>query len=312
MVGAKKNSILIVDDSSLQIKALSLMLERDYIIYVSKSGEEALEVADKYMPDLVLLDIIMPGMDGYETLSQLKSNPNTSHIPVIFITGLSHEDDEAKGLELEVGDYITKPFSKKIVPLRVRNQMKIVNQMKAIERLSRIDQLSNIPNRRYFVERMEADWGRAIRKSQHLSILIMDIDHFKKYNDTYGHQQGDNAIREAARVITQSLHRSTDFAARYGGEEFVVLLPDTDHEGAMRIAEKIRANIEAADIPMHASTSVPTKITVSIGANTTVPTIDDSLDLFVSRADNALYTAKRNGRNQVSSYEPAASQPDSQ
>ena len=302
MENTKQNSILIVDDENLQIKALAHLLEDEYTLYVAKSGEAAIEIAEKYLPDLILLDILMPGMDGYDTISRLKSNSRTSGIPVVFTTGLRDEDDEVKGLEHDVADYITKPFNPKIVPLRVRNQMKIINQVRAIERLSRIDQLSNIPNRRYFVERLEMDWGSSIRKFQPLSILILDIDFFKKYNDTYGHQQGDNAIKEAARVLTFSLKRPGDFAARYGGEEFVVLLPDTDQDGAMQIAERIRENIEAAEIPKHESISEVTKITVSVGVNTIVPRVSDSMDLFISRADNALYTSKENGRNRVSAY----------
>ena len=304
MENEKQNSILIVDDENLQIKALAHLLEDEYSIYIAKNGEAAIEIAEKYTPDLILLDILMPGMDGYETLSHLKANSRTSGIPVVFTTGLKDEDDEAKGLEHDVADYITKPFNPKIVPLRVRNLIKIINQMRAIERLSRIDQLSNIPNRRYFVERIEADWGSSIRKFQPLSILILDIDFFKKYNDTYGHQQGDNAIRETARILTGSLNRPGDFAARYGGEEFVVLLPDTDQAGAMQIAERIRSNIEASEIPKHESTSETTKITVSIGVNTIVPRSSDSMDLFISRADNALYASKQNGRNCVSAHEP--------
>ena len=122
-----QNSVLIVDDDILQIKALAHLLEDEYTIYIAKSGELAIEIAEKYMPDLILLDILMPGMDGYETISQLKANSRTSHIPVVFITGLRDEEDEVKGLEHDVADYITKPFSPKIVPLRVRNQMKIIN-----------------------------------------------------------------------------------------------------------------------------------------------------------------------------------------
>ena len=298
----KKNSILIVDDENMQIKALGHLLENDYTVYVAKSGEAALEVAEKYMPDLILLDIMMTGMDGYETITHLKAKPSTQNIPVIFTTGLRNVEDEIKGLKHDVADYITKPFNPQIVLLRVRNQIKIVNQMRAIEHLSRIDQLSNIPNRRFFVERIELDWGASIRDFQPISILILDIDHFKKYNDTYGHQQGDYAIKETAKIITESINRPRDFAARYGGEEFVVLLPDTDQVGAMQIAERIRLNIEAATIPKHESTNEQTKITVSIGVNTIVPRVNDSMDLFISRADSALYTSKENGRNQVSAY----------
>ena len=297
-----QKSILIVDDEIIQIKALAHLLENEYTIHIAKSGKDAIEIAEKHTPDLILLDVLMPDMDGYETISHLKSNSSTSNIPVVFTTGLRDEEDEVKGLEHDIADYITKPFNPKIVRLRVRNQMKIINQMRAIERLSRIDQLSEIPNRRYFVERLETDWGSSIRKYQPLSILILDIDFFKKYNDTYGHQQGDVAIRETARILTESLNRPGDFAARYGGEEFVVLLPDTDQSGALQIAERIRKSIEAAEIPKHESTSENSRITVSIGVNTIVPRVSDSMDMFISRADNALYTSKQNGRNQVSAY----------
>ena len=302
MENPERNSVLIVDDENLQIKALAHLLEDEYDIFVAKSGEAAIEVAEKHEPDLILLDILMPGMDGFETISILKTRPKTKNIPVIFTTGLRNEEDEIKGLSQDVADYVTKPFNQQIVKLRVKNQIKIVNQMRAIERLSRIDQLSNVPNRRYFVERMESDWGFAIRKFQPLSILMLDIDHFKKYNDTYGHGQGDNAIRQVAKVISDSLNRPGDFVARYGGEEFVVLLPDTDQNGAASIAEKIRVNIESCVIPKHAATDEHTKITVSIGTNTIVPKITDSLDLFISNADDALYKSKDNGRNIVTLY----------
>lgn len=295
-----KNSILIVDDEKLQLKTLALILGQDYTVYVTSSGEEAIEIAEKYLPDLILLDIVMPGMDGYEVLSRLKSNPSASKIPVVFITGLRSDEDQVKGLGSDVVDYITKPFNEQIVLLRVRNQMKIIDQIRTIEHLSRIDQLTNIPNRRYFTERIKAEWSSSMRNRRHLSILILDIDFFKKYNDTYGHQQGDAAVAATAQAILSSLSRANDFAARYGGEEFAVLLPDVDSAGALRVAERIRSAIESTLIPL--SGGEATSVTVSIGVNTLVPKLDDSLDFFISCADSALYTSKNNGRNQVSVY----------
>ena len=297
-----KSSVLVVDHEYLHIKTLTLILGKEYTIYAAKSGEAAIEVAEKYLPDLILLDVLMPGMDGYETITRLKSNPKTKNIPVIFITGLADEKDQVKGLEYDIVDYIAKPFNQKIVKLRIRNQIKIVNQMRAIEHLSRIDQLTNLPNRRYFIERMEAEWKVSVRKSLSLSLLILDIDYFKKYNDTYGYLQGDNAIREAAQIILRSIKRPNDFAARYGGEEFIVILPDTDKTGALNVAEHIRSNIESAVVTLHDKEDEPTKITVSVGLNTLTPQFGDSLDSFISCADNALYVSKENGRNRVSAY----------
>jgi diguanylate cyclase (GGDEF)-like protein len=200
---------------------------------------------------------------------------------------------------MNAADYISKPFSQEIVQLRVQNQIKIVNQMRTIERLSMIDQLTGIPNRRSFDERVRLEWKRSIREGidNSISILVLDVDHFKNYNDTYGHQQGDVALQTVAGMFSKLLKRSSDFAARWGGEEFIILLPDTPLEGAMEIAENIRSNIEKTEI-RHAD-GTKTKVTVSIGANAENPTVDSPVDAFISRADKALYAAKAAGRNRV-------------
>jgi diguanylate cyclase (GGDEF)-like protein len=242
----------------------------------------------------------MPEMDGYETLSELKKCVDTQKIPVIFITGLNKSEDEEKGLSLDAADYISKPFSAMIVKLRVRNQIQMVNQLRTIERLSRIDQLTNIPNRRSFDERLHAEWNRAIREQKPISILILDVDKFKDFNDTYGHQQGDIALQIVAKVISCLARRSSDFAARWGGEEFVILLSGAPLAAALDIAEKIRADIENEEIP---HVTIPgntiTKITASIGVNTQLPAQADSIDAFISSADRSLYAAKEAGRNRV-------------
>ena len=304
-----KNSILIVDDDKLQVEALAFILREEYTIYAAKNGENAIEIAQRNLPDLIILDVVMGEMDGFETLSRLKSHTTTCDIPVIFISGLNADEDQIKGLEMDIVDYITKPFSQRIVKLRVRNQIKIINQMRALERMSRIDQLTDIPNRRYFTERIYIEWKLSIRTSRPLSILIIDIDHFKNYNDTYGHLQGDEALKQAAHIITRRLRRASDFGARYGGEEFIVMLPDTDDNGAMKVAEDIRCNIESAVIPVlmaegKTSEIKATKITASIGTNTIIPKVDDSLDFFISCADSALYISKNSGRNKVNAYAP--------
>ena len=293
----QKNSLLLVDNEKSNLKFLSKILGSEYTIYTATNGTSAIKIAKEYMPDLVLLDILMPGMDGYETLAELKKNDRTKKIPIIYITGLSSNEDEEKGLSLDAVDYISKPFSDMIVKLRVRNQIQIINQMRTIERLSMIDQLTNLPNRRSFDERMHVEWNRAIREQTPISLLIFDIDRFKDYNDKYGHQQGDIALQTVAKVLSHASKRSSDFAARWGGEEFVILLPNTPLNSAMDIAETIRVNVEKEDIPHNGNSS--TKITASIGVNTKIPTLEDSTDAFFSAADKALYAAKADGRNKV-------------
>ena len=294
----KKNSILIVDDEKLDIAYLNGILSHDYSIFVAKSGQEALNKATELRPDLILLDIIMPDMDGYAVLAELKASEATQEISVIFITGLDSTEDEAKGLALNANDYITKPFNAGIVRLRVGNQIRLVNQMRAIEHLSMTDQLTGIANRRSFDMQMNTEWRRAIREQSPISFLMIDVDNFKDFNDTYGHQQGDVALQTVADLIKKELKRPADLAARWGGEEFAVLLPQTESDGAFIIAELIRARIERAKIQY--PDGISTRVTISAGVNTQIPDRNDSLDKFISRADAALYTAKDLGRNRVS------------
>jgi diguanylate cyclase (GGDEF)-like protein len=297
MEDKQKNSILIIDDEQSNLKALTHILGPDYLIYTAKNGANALEKAQELVPDLILLDIIMPDMDGFEVLTILKKTDNISQIPVIVITGLSSSEDEEKGLALRAADYISKPFSASIVKLRVRNQIQIVNQMRTIERLSMIDQLTGLPNRRSFDDRMQTGWMLAIREPSPISILMIDVDNFKVYNDTYGHQQGDVVLQTMTKVFSNVLHRQTDFAARWGGEEFVALLSTTDGKNAVNIAEQIRAEMEKTEIPCKDGSI--TKVTVSIGVNTELPEHNSSLTKFIAAADEALYRAKRDGRNRV-------------
>jgi diguanylate cyclase (GGDEF)-like protein len=297
----KKNSLLIVDDEKLNLKVLTHILLQDYTIYAAKDGLTAIEYAKEYHPDLILLDIIMPGMDGYEVITELKQIDNIKDIPVIFITGLNNSEDEEKGLALGAVDYINKPFISAVIRLRVKHQMQIINQLRAIERLSMVDQLTNIANRRSFDNRLGVEWYRAIREKTPISLLMIDVDKFKTYNDTYGHQQGDTVLRIIAEVFTNTLKRAMDFAARWGGEEFTILLPNVDQEGALNVAEDLRKNVENTEIPC--ANGLFTKVTISIGVNTEVPLQNSSVDTFISGADEALYTAKRTGRNRVCLFE---------
>jgi diguanylate cyclase (GGDEF)-like protein len=292
-----KNTLLIVDDENISINTLVDILGLEYTIHTATSGQSAIKKAKEYKPDLILLDVIMPDMDGYHTLSELKKDEETCKIPVIIITGLDSDENEEKALSLNASDYMTKPINPMIVRLRVRNQIQIVNQIRTIERLSMIDQLTGIPNRRSFDERLQMEWKRAKRDKMPISLLMIDLDKFKKINDTYGHQQGDIVLQAVAKSLQQAFNRPADFAARWGGEEFIVLLPNTHLTGAMNIAEKIRAGVEKIEIPYYEGVII--KLTVSIGVNSLVPEQNSSMNAFISIVDKALYSAKDAGRNMV-------------
>ena len=293
----KGNSLLIIDDEKANLRILTHILSPDYNIYTATNGAAGIKIAREYMPDLILLDILMPEMDGYQTLSEIKKNEETRTIPVIFITGLNSDEDEEKGLALDAADYITKPFNGNIIKLRVRNQIQMVNQLRTIEYMSMHDQLTKIPNRRSFDERLQMEWYRAKRERTAISILIADVDKFKNINDTYGHQQGDIVLQMIAKIFPKSLRRPADFAARWGGEEFVILLPNTPLPGAMEVAELVRSNVEKIEVPC--ADDFTLKVTISIGVNSQEPAQGSPLANFISDADKALYAAKQGGRNRV-------------
>ena len=291
-------NILVVDDERSNLDVLIHILKPDYNVLVAKSGQAALKRARENKPDLILLDIVMPDMTGFEVLAQLMDDDDTRDIPVIFITGLARVADEEKGFLLGAVDYIVKPFNTSIVKARVKTHLKIVKQMRTIEKLGMIDALTDIPNRRSFDHQMDVEWRKAVRDRTVMSFIMIDADKFKVYNDTYGHPQGDVLLQTLAETMVKTLKRPSDFAARLGGEEFAVILPDTDLEAALSIAESIRANVEAMEIP-GTGDAANTSITVSVGVATISPTPDDSPAEFIAKADAALYTAKNSGRNRV-------------
>lgn len=291
-------SILIVDDERSNLDVLTFILKSQYGVQVAKSGEAALKRAREQKPDLILLDIMMPDMDGFEVLAELKSSDDTRHIPVIFITGLARVEDEEKGFLLGAVDYIVKPFNTSIVKARVRTHMRIVKQIRTIERLGMIDALTDIPNRRSLDQRIDVEWERCIASEMPLNLLIIDVDHFKNYNDTYGHPQGDLLLQSLAQTLAASLPRPEDFVSRMGGEEFAVLLPAIPLSKALLVAESLRANVEAMEV-QDSNTSAITKVTISIGVASVSPHSDDTISAFISAADAALYQAKNSGRNRV-------------
>jgi diguanylate cyclase (GGDEF)-like protein len=283
METGKNYSVLIVDDESLNLLLLNQILSPEYTVFTAKSGTEALSRVEHDSPDLILLDIMMPDMNGFDVLARLKENPVTKNIPVIIITGLTGEEDEEKGLLLGAVDYITKPFKNAIIRARVGTHIQILNHIRTIERLGLIDPLTNIANRRSFDDRLAMEWRRAIREKQIISFLMIDIDKFKNYNDTYGHPQGDVLLQNIARIFTIAARRPADIAARLGGEEFGVLLPNTTAVNALIIAERIRTDVEAMRVPT-ADGKIATTATISIGAATCVPVEGDSSKYFISKA----------------------------
>jgi len=296
----KEYTILITDDEKSNLLVLGEILSPRYNILTAKNGIRALELAKEHTPDLILLDVLMPDMSGFEVIAKLKEFDATSKIPVIFITGLDNADSEEKGLSLGAVDYIIKPFNKAIVKARVNAHIKIIDQMRIIEHIGLSDPLTKLANRRGFDKRLNDEWHRALRQRQPLSVFMLDIDWFKNYNDAYGHPQGDLALQAVADTLLQGLKRSSDFVARWGGEEFVGLLPNLDSHGACEVAEQIRKNI--ASYPIPTDNGVITALTVSIGINTLIPVPDTTIGDFINKADNALYMAKEAGRNRVIVY----------
>ena len=296
MNDAKQNSILVVDDQNLNIMALTHILSQEYTVYAAKNGPNAIKAAEKHLPDVILLDIIMPEMDGYTVITALKNSEVTKNIPVIFLTGLSNTDNGEKGLVLGAADYITKPFSPAIVKLRVANQIKMINQLRMIERLSMIDQLTELPNRRSCDIRLKFEWNRARREQSQISILVIDVDGFKSYNDTYGHSAGDECIKTIAGILSKNTARADDFVARYGGDEFAVVLPNTEEDGARMMAEKILEDIRSCAMNSEKNGVVNTT-TVSIGVTTGNVKSTHRADDYILRADELLYKSKQGGRD---------------
>lgn len=295
----KKARILIVDDEKMNLKILADLLKDEHVPILAKTGEQALKHAfDSNPPDLILLDVIMPGMGGYEVLKQLKENERTNNIPVIFVTALGSPEDEEYGLKMGAVDYITKPVSPPIVKMRVRNHLRFVHQYKLLEKLVNIDGLTMIPTRRRFEEVFRQEGLRAASHGLPFSVAMLDIDFFKQYNDHYGHGMGDRTLQAVAFTLHDSLKRPADLAARYGGEKFVMVLPETAGDGALKVAERARVAVTGLAIPHEFSKSAD-HVSVSIGVATHLPGSDFLPEALLKQADQNLYQAKQQGRNRV-------------
>ncbi|MBF0421543.1 MAG: diguanylate cyclase [Magnetococcales bacterium] len=291
--------ILIVDDETFVIETLVGLLRSDYRIVVAKTGEQGLRaIRADGLPDLILLDIMMPGMDGFEVIRRLKDDPMTRSIPVIFLTALHDVDAEVKGLRLGAVDYISKPFHATIVYARIQTHLGLQRKMALLERMVSLDGLTEIPNRRSFDVVREREWARGLRTGEPLSLIMMDVDQFKQFNDHYGHSGGDRCLQRVARALAGCVHRPGDLVARYGGEEFVAVLSNTDATGAMQVGEQLRQAVSALAIP-HSLSTVATHVTISLGVATMTPSATTTLEQLQQTADALLYEAKRQGRNRL-------------
>jgi diguanylate cyclase (GGDEF)-like protein len=299
---AARQSILLVDDAPANLEALNAVLGADYELIFATSGQEALDLAREQLPDLILLDVMMSGMDGYEVCRQLKADPRTKGIPTIFVTAMDHEEDEAAGLHAGAIDYLTKPIRASIVKARVRNHLDLKRARDLLESLSITDPLTGLPNRRHFDAVLETEIRRAVRSMNHMGLLMCDLDHFKAYNDYYGHPAGDWCLQEVALVFRETFKRAGELPARYGGEEFAVILPGATPPDAWMMGERIRQAVEARRLPHEQAGSTPW-VTLSVGVASVIVTEEASASWLVQRADVALYASKKTGRNRVTCAE---------
>lgn len=292
--------LLIIDDQPVNIRVLHELFRNDYDVFMATDGLQGLEKCKELLPDVILLDIVMPEMDGNEVCRRLKADSILAPIPVIFVTSHYDEEEEAYGFELGAADFIHKPINSVITKARVKNQLTLKRQTDLLRTIALVDELTDIANRRKFDAELQIDYLQCARDQLPLSLLMIDVDYFKKFNDRYGHQAGDDCLHKIAQTIKQTLSRPYDLAARYGGEEFVCLLPATDAKGAALIAENIQKNIRDLHIE-HMDSSVEKYVTLSIGIATMTPTAHSNPNQLISAADQQLYNAKENGRARVCS-----------
>ena len=289
--------ILIIDDSIVQASQLKAMLEDDYEVSVAQTAEEGQRCIDRESYSLILLDVVMPEVDGFTLLERLQKEVATRSVPVILITSLSDVVYEQQGLMLGAVDYITKPLNSAIVKARVNTHVKLYELRRQVEQQSMIDPITQAANRRCYERYSVSMWQEAGRLRLPFSVCMFDIDRFKAYNDTFGHPAGDQVLSAVARTVSSRLHRATDFFARYGGEEFVAISLGDDAGKVFRYMKDIRQAVEDLHIP-HAP-SVGGWVTVSVGGVTVAPGTEHHYDTYLKIADTMLYDAKHHGRNRV-------------
>jgi diguanylate cyclase (GGDEF)-like protein len=322
---ASQPTILIIDDNLTNLRvAVSHLQESGFTVLVAQDGKSGVERAEYAHPQLILLDILMPDLDGFETCRQLKLNDKTCHVPIIFMSALSDTEDKVKGFNAGAVDYVTKPIQREELLARITTHLRIQaltqqlqrqNQQlqqqaialaqakqaaedanQELQRVAYSDSVTAIANRRRFDQHLRQEWQRLARDREPLSLILCDIDYFKRYNDHYGHQAGDLCLKEIAQAMDRIMKRASDLVARYGGEEFAIILPNVRLKGAIHIARLIQMEIRHLEIP-HAQSSVSPNVTLSLGISSQIPNLEYQPESLITAADRALYQAKAQGRN---------------
>ncbi|HEY8940570.1 MAG TPA: diguanylate cyclase [Cellvibrio sp.] len=296
--------ILLVEDSAtLRYAMRNYIIDAGHEPLIARSGEEALQLLENTPVDMIIMDVEMPGLNGFETTRLIREWLAGHWIPIIFVTGLNEDENYREGIEAGGDDYLIKPVSFMIIKAKIRAMERIAEMRDQLSRLnselealSQLDSLTHIYNRRTFNELAQQQWALAKRHQQPISALMIDVDHFKLFNDHYGHPAGDACLKKVTQAIKSCLHRTTDILGRYGGEEFVVLLPETDAKGAMCVAQSIGEAISALQL-RHDVSPTASFVTASLGGATCLRTTGHDLEELIKNADRALYKAKRAGRN---------------
>jgi diguanylate cyclase (GGDEF)-like protein len=296
---AARPQLLIVDDQPLNIRLFHQIFHADHEVFFATSGEDALEFCQTNSPDLILLDVIMPGLNGYEVCRRLKRDERTREIPVIFVTAKSDITEEEDGLAAGAVDFIAKSASANVMRARVGTLIALKRQSDLLREMARVDALTGLANRRRFDEILSSEWRRCTRSGKPFSLVLIDIDHFKLFNDHYGHQAGDSCLQQVSACLKAGFSRSHDLVARYGGEEFACVMPETSLEGAEAKAQSLEKAVRALRIPHDKSAVADGIVTISLGVAVAMPNVGDECAALILCADRSLYMAKDAGRGQV-------------
>ncbi len=298
MIEKSTPRILLVDDVLSNIDLLASILGDEYELVVATNGLDALDTAQRHQPELILLDISMPGMDGYETCRRLQSNTKTREIPIIFVTIRDSEIDERKGLEMGAVDYITRPFRPAILKVRVRMHLENRRQRHALEKMVRTDPLTSAYNRIYFEEFLDREWRRSRREDSWLTLIVLDVDRFRAYNDHCGRVAGDDCLKRVAMAVGAHLRRPTDLLARYADDEFIAILPQLNFEQAGIMADKLSTCVNYLNIPFPNS-EANGHVTISIGFASIIPSLKNKVRTIIKSAHRMLDEARGKGCDQT-------------
>jgi len=297
-VPTSRPRLLVVDDQPINIQVMHQIFAAQYQVFMATNGNQALAFCRKTPPDLILLDVVMPGMDGFDVCQALKADPATQDIPVIFVTAHTDAHQETRGLEVGAVDFISKPVNPAVVRARVKTQLTLKFQSDLMRKLVFLDGLTGVFNRRYFDQQLAVEVARANRTGSPLALIMLDVDFFKRYNDHYGHQAGDDCLRMIAATLKENLRRPGDLVARYGGEEFACILPDTAFEQALELAGELEQEVRKKGI-VHADSQAAAVVTISLGVAGRTGHITTDAPSILALADAQLYRAKHAGRARV-------------